>query len=87
MHCLEKSQDLLTNRNTYIGLVDPDILLAAGYKLVLCNMTEWNNFIGYPFFHMYSPDGNVSIDLYPLYHSSEPIFVIRSLAGSATSNI
>jgi len=87
MHCLEKSRDLLTNRNAYIGLVDPDILLATGYKLVLRNMTEWNNFIGYPFFHTYSPDGNVSIDLYPLYHSLEPIFVIRSLAGSATSDI
>lgn len=88
MHCLRKMQDLLTDQDMCIGLFNPAIFSTLEHKVIIEMMIGWNDTIGFPFLHTYSPDGNVvSVDFNHLYFSLTTIFVIRLLGGLTTFSI
>jgi len=82
LRCLQLGVSLLSDRHRHLGLVAPDMYANMNYKAILSEMIQWNNLIGYSFFHMYGPDGMVSENLFVDIFS--PVTFARSPAGLTT---
>jgi len=80
--CLQLGVSLLSDGHRHLGLVTPNMYANMNYKAVLSEMIQWNNLIGYSFFHTYGPDGMVSENLFVDIFS--PVTFARSPAGSTT---